>query len=239
MNKISDTLLILAAGGSSTRFGGGSKLFALLQGIPVFAHAVRTASTVLTPGHILLSVPATQEAQFRALAAQYLADIPLKFTHGGSTRTESVLNALEAGQGTGCAYAAVHDAGRPLLTQEQLRRVIEAAHSTGAAMLCRKVTETVKRLTPDGTIGETIPRDTLRIAETPQIFPYRALLEATRRAQQSGQSFTDDAQVMEVYAPMKTEAVEHTGCNLKITYRDDLEFCERILETSGQSPAEL
>ena len=48
MNPVSDTVLILAAGGASTRFGGGSKLFAELDGIPVFLHAIRTAASVLT-----------------------------------------------------------------------------------------------------------------------------------------------------------------------------------------------
>ena len=91
MKPVSDTVLILAAGGASTRFGGGSKLFAELDGIPVFLHAVRTAASVLAPGSIILSVPAAAEADFRAAVETHLPGIPLHFTHGGATRTLSVL----------------------------------------------------------------------------------------------------------------------------------------------------
>ena len=71
MNPVSDTVLILAAGGASTRFGGGSKLFADLDGIPVFLHAVKTAASVLAPGSIVLSVPAAAEEDFRTAAKQF------------------------------------------------------------------------------------------------------------------------------------------------------------------------
>ena len=96
MKFVSDTVLILAAGGASTRFGGGSKLFAELDGIPVFLHAVRTAASVLAPGSIILSVPAASEDDFRSAAAKHLPGVPLHFARGGATRTLSVLNALEA-----------------------------------------------------------------------------------------------------------------------------------------------
>ena len=197
MAFVSDTVLILAAGGASTRFGGGSKLFAELDGIPVFLHAVRTAASVLAPGSIILSVPAAAEADFRAAAERHLPGVPLHFTHGGATRTLSVLNALEAAAKLGESrfkLAAVHDAGRPMLTPELLLACLDAARIHGGAMACRKVAETVKRIAPDGFLGETVPRDELRTAEPPQVFRFDALLDAYRSAAASGEVFTDDAQ---------------------------------------------
>ena len=232
MNPVSDTVLILAAGGSSTRFGGGSKLFADLDGIPVFLHAVRSAASVLAPGSIILSVPAASEKDFRAAAAEHLPGVPLHFAHGGATRTLSVLNALEAAATLGedrFRLAAIHDAGRPMLTPELLLACLDAARTHGGAMACRKVAETVKRITPDGFLGETVPRDELRTAETPQVFHFRNLLLAYRKAAESGGTFTDDAQVMERFAPVRVFPVEHEFPNPKITYRPDLELCRTLM----------
>ena len=232
MNPVSDTVLILAAGGASPRFGGGSKLFAELDGIPVFLHAVRTAASVLVPGSIILSVPAASEADFRVAAEKHLPDVLLLFAHGGATRTLSVLNALEAAAKLGESrfrLAAVHDAGRPMLTPELLLACLDAARTYGGAMACRKVAETVKRITPDGFLGETVPRDGLRTAETPQVFHFEPLLNAYRLAAASGEPFTDDAQVMERFAPVRVFPVEHEFPNPKITYRPDLELCRTLL----------
>ena len=233
MQFVSDTVLILAAGGASTRFGGGSKLFAELDGIPVFLHAVRTAASVLTPGSIILSVPAAAETDFRAAVETHLPDVQVHFTHGGATRTLSVLNAIEVAAKLGESrfrLAAVHDAGRPMLTPELLLMCLDAARLHGGAMACRKVAETVKRITPDGFLGETVPRDELRTAETPQVFQFEPLLNAYRQAAASGEVFTDDAQVMERFAPTRVFPVEHDFPNPKITYRPDLEPCRTLLK---------
>jgi len=241
MKPVSDTVLILAAGGSSTRFGGGSKLFADLDGIPVFLHAVRTAAAVLAPGSIILSVPAASESDFRVAAETHLPGVPLHFTHGGATRTLSVLNALEAAAKLGESrflLASVHDAGRPMLTPELLLACLDAARIHGGAMACRKVAETVKRITPDGFLGETVPRDGLRTAETPQVFRFEALLNAYRRAAASGGTFTDDAQVMERFAPVRVFPVEHEFPNPKITYRPDLELCRTLLRLRREETGE-
>ncbi|MBR5680259.1 MAG: 2-C-methyl-D-erythritol 4-phosphate cytidylyltransferase, partial [Clostridia bacterium] len=126
--------------------------------------------------------------------------------------------------------AAIHDAGRPMLTPELLLACLDAARTHGGAMACRKVAETVKRITPDGFLGETVPRDGLRTAETPQVFRFPDLLEAYRQAAASGDVFTDDAQVMERFAPVPVFPVEHDFPNPKITYRPDLELCRTLVK---------
>ena len=79
-------------------------------------------------------------------------------------------------------------------------------------------------------LGETVPRDGLRTAETPQVFQFEALLNAYRQAAKSDETFTDDAQVMERFAPVRVFPVEHGFPNPKITYRPDLELCRTLLK---------
>lgn len=227
---ISDALFIVAAGGSSTRFQS-NKLFAELDGLPVFLHAIRTASEILAPGSITLSVKKEWKQEFQELARRFLPAVPLRFVPGGATRAESVLHALEDAEGRGFELAAVHDAGRPMLTASILCKAIDAARKSGGAVVCRKVVETVKRADPRGRILETIPRDELRIAETPQIFRFRDLLNAYRLAVAAGTSPTDDAQAIELYSHAEIDLIENPDANPKITYPEDLEFCKRLMRT--------
>lgn len=220
---VADTALIVAAAGGSSRFRGGNKLFVMLDGLPLYAHCLRTVSRILAPGRMILSVSPDDEALFRETAHRYLPDLPLIFVHGGETRTRSVRNALtEAEKIPGIRFAAVHDAARPFLTESLFLSCLEAARKHGGALLCHRISDTVKRAAPDGTSLETIDREPLRGAETPQIFPLDQLIRACDLALDSGETFTDDAQVMERFTSIRPYLVEHRYDNRKITYQEDL-----------------
>ena len=221
-HSVDDTAFIVPAAGSSTRFGG-DKLMSLLDGIPVYLHCIRTVAPLLSPGRIILAVAPERIAEFQSVTAQYLPDVTVHFVPGGASRTESVFHALEkAAALPGVKYAAVHDAARPFLTAELFTKCVEMCRIHGGALLCRKISDTVKRIGPDGCVAETIDRETLRAAETPQIFPVSELLAATAKALESGRTFTDDAQVMECYTALRPYLVEHTFDNRKITFLSDL-----------------
>ena len=220
---ISDTALIVAAAGVSRRFQRGNKLFVMLDGLPVFAHCIRTVSDILAPGRIILAVNPADETLFREKAQQYLPEVPLIFVHGGETRCHSVRNALTAAAKIpGIRFAAVHDAARPFLSGALFLDCLSAAREHGAALLCHRISDTVKRIAPDGTSAETIDREPLRGAETPQIFPLETLIPAYDRALESGGIFTDDAQIMERFSSVRPYLLEHKKDNRKITYAEDL-----------------
>lgn len=222
MSIISDTALIVPAAGGSTRFGS-DKLTFPLEGLPLFLHSVRTVAPLLPPGHIILAVAPQRIEEIRRIAGEYLPEVAITFVPGGSTRTESVFHALEkAAALPGVKYAAVHDAARPFLTAELFTKCVEMCRIHGGALLCRKISDTVKRIGPDGCVAETIDREMLRAAETPQIFPVSELLAATEKALESGRTFTDDAQVMECYTALRPYLVEHPFDNRKITFLSDL-----------------
>lgn len=220
---VTDTALIVAAAGTSRRFRNGSKLFTMMDGLPLYAHCIRTVSHILAPGRMILAVNPAEEEVFRETAQRYLPDIPLIFVHGGETRMRSVRNALAAAEKLpGICFAAVHDAARPFLTEEMFRSCLTAARKHGGALLCHRITDTVKRAASDGTSSETIDRDALRCAETPQIFPLGQLIRACDLALETGEIFTDDAQIMERFTNIRPYLAEHRGNNRKITYEDDL-----------------
>ena len=220
---VTDTALIVAAAGASRRFQGGNKLFVMLDGLPLYAHCLRTVSHVLAPGRMILAVNPADEDLFRETAHRYLPDIPLIFVHGGETRTRSVRNALaEAEKLPGIRFAAVHDAARPFLTEALFLSCLTEARKHGGALLCHRISDTVKRAASDGTSAETIDREPLRGAETPQIFPLDQLIRACDLALKSGGVFTDDAQVMERFSSIRPYLVEHRYDNRKITYEEEL-----------------
>ena len=219
---ISDTVFIVPAAGSSTRFGS-DKLMTLLDGIPVYLHCLRTVAPLLAPGRIILAVAPSRVEEFRQVTAQYLPDVQVHFIPGGASRTESVFHALQkARELPDVEYAAVHDAVRPFLTAEAFTQCLEAARIHQGALLCRKICDTVKVINSAGYACDTLNRDELRAAETPQIFPLNMLTDATEKALQSGKAFTDDCQVMETFTRVRAYLVEHYGDNRKITFAGDL-----------------
>lgn len=220
---LSDTALIVPAGGSSSRFGAGNKLLQSLSGLPVFLHCIRTVAPLLGNKNIFLAVPQPNEEVFRSLCEEYLPQVEIRFIHGGKTRTESVFNALNAAWEAGIRIAAIHDAARPFITQELFLQCVEKCRETGGALACHKICDTVKQTSGTEMIEKTIPRDNLWAAETPQVFRMASLLPAYEKAIRSGLPFTDDSQVMELYSEIRTAIVENKKFNGKITYLEDLE----------------
>lgn len=224
---IADAALVIAAGGSGTRYGQGNKLFAPLRGIPLIVHSVRHLGPLFPPECRIMAIPAGAEKEFARVLENYAPEIPFRLIHGGATRTESVQNALAAIP-DGVALAAIHDGARPLATPELLYQVLEAARRTGGAIPGRPVTDTLKKAGSDGLITGTVSRENLYAVETPQCFAVHLLREAYRRFPDS---LTDDAGTMEA-AGYPVEIVLAPAPNFKLTRQEDLEMLEKWLQIS-------
>ena len=151
---------------------------------------------------------------------------------GGATRQISVSKALEALadrpalEGRLCL---VHDAARMFVDPALIDRAIEAGLRYGAAVPGLPVTDTVKRVGPDGLIVDTIDRGALRTVQTPQAFAYGPLLAAHRRAAADGiDEFTDDARLAE-WAGLPVHIFEGDPQNMKVTHPADFAEAERRL----------
>lgn len=150
---------------------------------------------------------------------------------GGAERCHSVLNALNAlmSQADEKDWVLVHDAARPCLRREDLDTLIESLHDHPVGgLLGLPVADTVKRTGNDDTVLETVPREHLWRALTPQMFRLGELRAALDSALEQGQLVTDDASAMEL-ANRAPKMIEGHGDNIKITRPQDLRLAELYL----------
>ena len=123
-------------------------------------------------------------------------------------------------------FVAIHDAARPCIVDAWISDIFAAAEKTGAAIPAIPVSGTLKRVA-GGMITETVSREGLWEAQTPQVFRRDLLLKAY--AQRGGFNATDDAQLVERTGHRVT-IVPGSSMNLKITTREDLRLAEQALK---------
>ena len=137
-------------------------------------------------------------------------------TEGGAERKDSVCNGLDLCKSR---YVLIHDGARPFLENEDLENLKKELKNCDAAILARRSTETVKQVV-NGVITETLDRNELMFAQTPQGFR-RKLLKEAYEALGDQQNYTDDASVLEAYG-QEVRIVIGSPRNRKITYIEDL-----------------
>jgi 2-C-methyl-D-erythritol 4-phosphate cytidylyltransferase / 2-C-methyl-D-erythritol 2,4-cyclodiphosphate synthase len=162
---------------------------------------------------------------------------------GGANRQDSVMNGLIAleRQAAPDDWVLVHDAARPCLSPQDLRALIDAvaggADAAGGsglasgAVLAAPIVDTVKRQA--GAHVETVERQGLWRALTPQIFELRQLRHALDDAARAGIAVTDEAQAIERMG-LRPALVSGSAFNIKVTRSEDLKIAERILQTTEQ-----
>lgn len=150
-------------------------------------------------------------------------DKPIDIICGGRERQESVFCGLQAMAPTAAPdrIVVVHDGVRPFVSAKLIDRCVTAANATGAAIAAAKVSDTLKRADSEHTICETISRQALWHALTPQAFRFGWLMDAHRKARREHFQATDDAQLLE-WSGKSVRIVPGSRWNLKITTEDDL-----------------
>lgn len=216
---------IIAAGGAGTRVGAAvPKQMLELDGRPILQHSVDTFAAhpqvaetiVVLPPELAGSPPAWLDQRPR-----------VRVVAGGARRQDSVANGFNAAD-AGADVLLVHDAARPFVAPEVITRVIDAAAAHGAAIAAVPVSDTVKRGEPRGAdtvILETLARDGLYLAQTPQGFT-RAVLAQAVALGRSGVAATDEAMLAE-RAGHSVRLVEGATSNVKITTAEDVRWAAR------------
>ena len=215
--------LLIAAAGSSQRFGQGNKLLQDLRGMPVFCHTVRNFLSAISPGVCFLITPAAEQSTFAQLLQIHLPALSARVQclPGGATRAASVLAGLQAVPES-CGYIAIQDAARPFSSAELLLRCLASARQYGSGVAAHRMADTIKVVREDNLVSHTLDRRQLWGTETPQVFARELLLQAYHTADQS-LSATDEAQLLE-HSGMPVHLVENTCPNPKITLAGDLQF---------------
>ncbi len=221
--------LIPAAGTGSRMSSELPKQYLELGGRPLLYHAVR--SLAAHPRIDQVFVVLAQGDKFFARHDWSAFDGRLEPLYcGGETRAASVFNGLLAAHDAfeAADWVLVHDAARPCLGADVLARLIDelSADETGG-LLAIPVADTLKRAGSDGRVAQTEPRESLWQAQTPQMFRYRLLIEALRRADLN--AATDEARAVEDLGA-KPRLVMGSGRNIKVTWPDDLALAALILE---------
>ena len=155
-----------------------------------------------------------------------VAILGIDVVDGGAERSDSVMKGLSRVKAD-IDFICIHDAARPCIVDEWITKVFDAASKKDAAILAIPVSSTLKRVSGDQTIAETVSREGLWEAQTPQVFRRQLLLDAY--AKRGDFRATDDAQLVERIG-QKVAVVTGSLMNLKITTKEDLRLAEQTLK---------
>jgi 2-C-methyl-D-erythritol 4-phosphate cytidylyltransferase/2-C-methyl-D-erythritol 2,4-cyclodiphosphate synthase len=213
--------VIVAAGGMGLRFGADvPKQFVPIDGNILVSRTLRALLAYPGVKGVVIVVPAGyMDAQWVPQDLRSRADIRL--VEGGKERTDSVAAGL-AVVPSDCQLILIHDGVRPCCTAELIERVAEVSWREGACVPVVPANETIKEVGEGRQVIRTLPREQLRVAQTPQGFRRDVLERAYRfRAEHGGGACTDDAALVEASGqPVVTVMGEHQ--NIKVTRPDDL-----------------
>ena len=218
---------IIAAGGRGSRFGGAQpKQLVTLGGVPILKRSV----DAFLNGYAFDEVVVAVSPELAANPPAYLDDVIV--VEGGARRQDSVANAVRA-VAPSSQVIVIHDAARPLVSPSLIERTIAAAVEHGAAIAALQARDTVKRGDASRIIQDTLPREQIFLAQTPQAFRVGVLRDALQRAEALARAgtltdATDEAMLAEA-AGHHVHLVEGDPRNLKITTPDDLDIAERLL----------
>jgi 2-C-methyl-D-erythritol 4-phosphate cytidylyltransferase len=218
----------LAAAGKSSRFNDPhyKKPFAPLANRPVWLYSAERFLGRDDVKQLILVISPEDREHFQSKFAANVAILGIDVVDGGGERAESIAKGLEAVK-PNIDYVCIHDAARPCLADEWISDVFSAAEKSGAAICAIPVSGTLKRVAGNHEIQETVSREGLWEAQTPQVFRRQLLVDA--HARRGSFSATDDAQLVE-RTGHKVTVVRGSTINLKIATREDLRLAEQALK---------
>ena len=227
--------IVIVAAGRGERAGSpeeGPKQYRIIGGKPVIEH---TLSTFLNWPHAA-AITVVAHADDAELLAPVLKNISaedrITVVTGGATRQQSVLAGLQSLNGHDITHVMIHDAVRPFIDAALLDRVGQSMTSGATGVLpAMPVTDTLKR-GEAGLVADTVSRQNLYAAQTPQSFVYEDILNAHMEAASSGRiDFTDDASIAE-WAGLAVTLVEGSVDNVKLTLKRDIAMADEKLSSS-------
>ena len=230
---------IVPAAGSGSRFGGTlPKQYMPLLGRPMLSWTLETLLQQDSFAGVMVALAAGDPAW------QSLRESRVERVHtciGGARRDLSVCSALQALEGRAAEtdWVVVHDAARPCLRQEDLERLfVELADDAVGGLLAVPLSDTLKRVRSGQGVSETVSRDGLWRALTPQMFRFGLLHRALCLCVERQRAVTDEASAIEMLG-LEPRVVRGHADNIKVTSAEDAALAAAILAsrilTAGES----
>ena len=221
--------VIVVGAGKGARFGGNEKkIFAKVDGQPLFLRSIQLFVNRDDGCQTIIVAAPEDEGQVREKYGANLGFMGVKMVVGGATRPDSVANGLTVVR-EDAELIAVHDAARPCTTEEMIDAVFAEAAKTGAAILATPLRGTIKRVSESKVIDETVSRQGLWEAQTPQVFRRDVILSAYEKRAEFQGELTDDAQLVEAMGH-PVAVVECDFTNLKVTTRADVTLASSVVK---------
>ncbi len=221
--------IVVVAGGSGSRMGAAMpKQFLKIAGRPILVRTIERMREALPEAEIVVVLPEAHVELWRECYAKADCRVEHRVALGGVTRFDSVASGIAA-LSDDCQLIAVHDGVRSLLSVDMIRRGVECARESGAAVPVIAVVDSIREVDSEG--SHVVNRSHLRAVQTPQVFRADLLKKAyavigTRLEDRA--KATDDASVVEM-AGYKVALYEGESQNLKLTTPTDLRVAEVIL----------
>lgn len=223
--------VIIPAAGKGRRMGAGkNKVLLELQSLPVFIHTLLVFQMDEKCEGIFVAIHPQDEEEIKAIIEENEITKVIALVPGGKERQDSIYSALKCVKQNGIIL--VHDAARPFIEKKYIHSLLEAAETSGAAILAVPVKDTVKKATGQ-IVTETVERTSLWAVQTPQAFRFSILLAAYQKAVDDDFIGTDDASLVERLG-YDVLIVEGDYDNIKLTTPEDLYFAEAIMRKRKQ-----
>jgi len=223
------TVLVPAAGAGRRMQAGINKQYLALDNRPILAHTLELFDRSPEVRSIWVIVPEAEIEYCREDVTKRFGFKKIEgIVAGGRERQDSVRNGLRACQLEDEAIVLIHDGARPFFDPAMINSVAQQAAETGACVVGVPVKETIKQVAA-GRIISTPERNTLWLAQTPQAFRYRLIMQAHDQAVADGYLGTDDASLLERTGhPVAMIAGDYR--NIKITTPEDLAIARALLQ---------
>ena len=220
---------IIVAAGQGVRMGNSiPKQYLPLGGHPILAYSLMAFSVCSSVDKLYLIIPESDIDYCRHKIVQPLKlSMDIQLVPGGPQRQLSVYNGLreiEDRQG----IVVIHDGARPFVKTDHIEMCIQGARETGACIIAVPVADTLKKVNRSGLIANTIERNGVWQAQTPQAFEYDLITRAHEKARDEGFIASDDALLVERLGN-KVKIVKGDRNNLKITTPEDLQTAQAML----------
>jgi 2-C-methyl-D-erythritol 4-phosphate cytidylyltransferase len=225
---------VIPASGEGKRMGGPvGKQFVEVGGVSILS---RTLKSILKSGVVSGITVVVREESFKeaekTIRGAIPDDLPVEFAAGGKTRQESVyrgLLSLKNKDIEGDDLVLIHDAARPFISPDIVKRSVLEAEKTGATVVAIPATDATV-VSDDEFIFEYLPRDRVFQVQTPQVFRYDLIVSAYEKAERDGIKNAVDCAQLVLRLGQKVKITIGSPDNIKITYKSDLVRAEAILK---------